>query len=106
MKISFSEFCLLDAAVPVIIHSLDQALYQVTVEKGGREYLLVENNQRTFRRHSLNEVREALRNMPIASLVLRQRSAYDEMIGQVPREAVNTLEIPLSLDLYPPVTTH
>jgi len=106
MKMSFSEFSVLNVAVPVIIHSLDQALYQVTVEREGREYLLVENNERTFRRHSLNEIREALRNMPIASLVLRQRSAYDEMIGQVPREAENTLEIPLSLDLYPPVTTH
>ena len=106
MKMSFSEFSVLDVAVPVIIHSLDQALYQVTVEREGREYLLVENNERTFRRHSLHELREALRNMPIASLVLRQRSAYDEMIGQVPREAENTLEIPLSLDLYPPVTTH
>ena len=106
MTLSFSEFSVLDEAVPVIIHSLDQALYQETVEREGREYLLVENNERTFRRHSLNEIREALRNMPIASLVLRQRSAYDEMIGQVPREAENTLEIPLSLDLDPPVTTH
>jgi len=106
MKMSFSEFSVLNVAVPVIIHSLDQALYQVTVEREGREYLLVENNERTFRRHSLNEIREALRNMPIASLVLRQRSAYDEMIGQVPREAENTLEIPLSLNLYPPVPTH
>jgi len=106
MKISFAEFAALDVTVSVIIHSLDQALYQVTIERGGREYLLVENDQRTFRRHSLNEIREALQNLPVASLVLRQRSAWNDMIGQVPREAANTLEIPLSLDLYPPVTMH
>ena len=90
----------------MIIHSLDQALYQVTLEVGGREHLLVENDGRSFRRHSLQQVREALQPMPVASLRLRHQSAYDEMIGQPLREASNVLEVALSLDQCPPPRIH
>lgn len=34
-------------------------------------------------------------------LVLRQHSAYDEMIGHPPREQDNMLELPLSMGDYP-----
>ena len=106
MAITFAHFAGSAPPRPVIISSLDQALYQVLIVINGVETLLLENNGRPFRRHSLNEVREALQNMPIASLVLRQQSAYDEMIGQPVRRQDNTLEVPLSMELYPPVTTH
>ena len=106
MKISFEEFTRLAAPVPVVIHSLDQALYQVTLVIDEREHLLVENNGKTFRRHSLQQVREALQTLPVASLVLRQQSAYDEMIGQPVREGSNALEVPLSLEQYPPPQVH
>ena len=90
----------------MVIHSLDQALYQVTLVIDEREHLLVENNGKTFRRHSLQQVREALQTLPVASLVLRQQSAYDEMIGQPVREGSNVLEVPLSLEQYPPPQVH
>ncbi len=106
MKISFEEFARRTEAVPVVIHSLDQALYQVTLVIDEREHLLVENNGKTFRRHSLQQVREALQTLPVASLVLRQHSAYDEMIGQPVREGSNALEVPLSLEQYPPPQVH
>jgi hypothetical protein len=106
LKISFEEFSQLLEGCPVIIQSLDQALYQVLVVRQGMECLLLENGGKPFRRHSLNAVRECLRSMPITSLVLRQQSAYDEMIGQPPREGSNALEVPLSLETYPGVTTH
>jgi hypothetical protein len=41
-------------------------------------------------------VRETLQLLPVSSLVLRQFSAYDEMVGQPPRAEDNLLEIPLS----------
>ena len=106
MKLTFEQFAELAEPVPVTIHSLDQALYQVTLVIEGKEHLLVENSGRTFRRHTLQQVREALQTLPVASLTLRQQSAYDEMIGQPSREGPNTLEVSLSLDIYPPPVIH
>ena len=106
MKVSFRDLLRGGGRVRVVVHSLDQALYQVTVIIDGREHLLTENDGTTFRRHSLSEVREVLQLLPVESVSLRQTSAYDEMIGQPPRAGDNALEVPLSLDLYPPITRH
>jgi hypothetical protein len=106
MKLTVEQFSSLEEPVPVVVHSIEQALYQVTVLIDGAEHLLVENSGRTFRRHSLQQVREALQTLPVASITLRQVSAYDEMIGQPAREHSNALSIPLSLDDYPPPVIH
>lgn len=102
MKITFAECARLSEPARAIIHSLDLALYQVTLMIDGEERLLAENSGRPFRRHSLQAVREALRLLPLSSLCLRQQSAYDEMVGQPVRETRNTLEVPLALDDLPP----
>ena len=94
MKMSWNELLSRQEPVAAVVHSLDQALYQVTVLLDEREHLLVENSGRAFRRHSLQRVREALQSLPVASLTLRQQSAYDEMIGQ-PRGQGNELNIRL-----------
>ena len=106
MKLTFRELLSRQQQVVMVVHSLDQALYQVSFVLEGKQYLLSENNGKIFRRHSLSEVREALQLLPVASVTLRQQSAYDEMIGQPARESDNTLEVPLSMDLYPPITRH
>ena len=106
MKKTFKQIGREKRAVTAVVHSLDQALYQVTLQIEGEEHLLVENDGRTFRRHSLNEVRESLQLLAVEKAVLRQTSAYDEMIGQPLRQSDNALEVPLSLDLYPAITRH
>jgi hypothetical protein len=106
MKISVRELALVEDRVPVIVHSLDQALYQVTVLIDGAERLLVDDSGRTLRSHSLERLREMLARLPVASLVLRQRSAYDEMIGQPPREGDNVLEVSLALPEGEPPPLH
>ncbi|MEH6585847.1 MAG: DUF6482 family protein [Halioglobus sp.] len=98
MKISFKELSALGILVPAVIHSLDQALYQVTVVIDGESVLLTDNSGVIFRRHSLEQTREALQVLPIESLTLQQQSAYDEMIGQPMREGANTLEVSLAVD--------
>jgi hypothetical protein len=102
MALSIADFSRLEQPVHVVIHSLDRALYQVTVLLEGQEQLLVESPGRPFRHHNLQQVREMLHTLPVASITLRQQSAYDEMIGQPAREEANTLELPLSLEEYPP----
>lgn len=106
MKISFAELLSDQQPRDMIIHSIDQALYQVTVLVDGKERLLTENNGKIFRRHSLQAVREILSLMPVSRLSLRQQSAYDEMIGQPIRAADNTLEIPLSAHIDKPPVRH
>ena len=106
MKISIAEFAGLGHTVPVIVHSLDQSLYQVTLDFDGQERLLTEDCGKTFRRRNLQQVREVLQVLPVASLALRQHSAYDEMIGHPIRDAANVLEVPLCLDDYPPPVIH
>jgi hypothetical protein len=106
MKITIRELQSLPAPVPAIVHSLEQALYQVTVVVDGEERLLIDNDGRVFRRRNLTAVREALQVLPITQLSLRHQSAYDEMIGQPMREGVNTLEVPLGQQIYVPLTRH
>lgn len=104
MKLALATFAGLADPCAVTIHSLDQALYQATVCHNGVEKLLLDETGRTLRRHSLQAMREALQGMPVSSLVLRQQSAYDEMVGQPRRETDNALVVPLSLELYPPIS--
>ena len=102
MAITIEDFTRMEQPARVIIHSIDQALYQVTVLLHEQEQLLVDRSGRPFRRHNLQQVRETLRTMPVASITLRQQSAYDEMIGQPVREGANTLEVPVSLNDFTP----
>ena len=107
MALTIEEFTRLEQPARVIIHSLDRALYQVTVVLQGQEQLLIDGSGRPFRSHNLQQVRETLQAMPVASITLRQQSAYDEMIGQPAREEANTLELPVSLcDAGPPPIIH
>lgn len=106
MKLTFNAFAQLEEPARVVIHSLEQALYQVSVEVGGKTHLLAENSGKIFRCHSLQQAREALQTLPVASLTLRHESAYDEMVGQPVREADNALEVPLSLEDYPQPRIH
>ncbi|TGD72830.1 hypothetical protein E4634_13580 [Mangrovimicrobium sediminis] len=94
---TIAEFAKLEAPVPVVVHSLDMALYQVTLQIDGGEHLLAEDSGRPLRSRNLVSLLELLSRLPVASAVLRQRSAYDEMVGQPLRDGDNALELPLVL---------
>lgn len=106
MKLSIKTFAARSVRSDVVIHSLDQALYQVTVIVDGAEYLLVDESGRAIRHRNLQAVREMLQVLPVAVITLRQDSAYDEMIGQPPRGRRNTLEVTLSPLRDTPATLH
>ena len=90
----------------MVVHSLEQALYQVTVKVEGADALLVDDSDKPIRLRSLQAVREMLSVLPIGTVTLRHESPYDEMIGQPVRGQSNALEVPLSLDVYPAPTIH
>lgn len=96
MAITLDRFSRLADPVPIVVHSLEQALYQVTVLVEGREQLLVNNDGRPLRSRNLQSLRTTLQGMPVSSATLRHQSPYDEMIGQPMREAPNTMEVPLA----------
>ncbi len=104
MRITLKEFSRWPVKLPIIIHSIDMAGYHATVIIDRHEHLLIGYNDKPLRHQSLMHMREALQSMPVASLSLRHQSAYDEMINQPQRQHANTLEVPLSLDLYPYAT--
>ena len=96
VKIALADLVRSGHQFDVVIHSLDQALYQATVVLEEGERLLLDDAQRPLRFHSLQAMREALIPLSIGKLTLRQRSAYDEMIGQPPREGSNVMEVSLA----------
>ena len=96
--ISLRDLQALKTPVDAILHSIEGSIYRVSVLLEGREIRLLEADGKAFQRRSANHVREALRECPIRTLILRQHSAYDEMIGQAVRAGANTLEVSLGLD--------
>lgn len=103
VKISIEALRSSTEPLVLVIHSLEQALYQVTVDVDGEEALLIDDDGRIFRRHSLNAARDALQGVPLGQLTLRHSSAYDEMIGQPARQESNALEVSLALASWAPI---
>ncbi len=106
MKLTVAQFAALPNVVDVTIHSLEQALYQVTVSLPTGPHLLVDKKGATIRSRNLQSMREMLKVLPVRSITLRHESAYDEMVGQPVREASNALEISISQQDSPDPIIH
>ena len=96
MSISLSELFNVGGAVKGVVHSIEGSIYRLSVVIDGREERVLDSDGKAFRRRSIEEVREALQGTCVEKLVLRQQSAYDEMIGQSVRLEANTLEVQLA----------
>jgi len=77
----------------LVIHSLDLALYQVSVVVDGKEHFVTDDNGKFLRAHSILELQKQCRNLKARKQVLRQQSAYDEMVGQPSSSNTNELEV-------------
>ena len=80
----------------LVIHSLDLALYQVSVLVDGEEHFVTDDKGKFLRAHSILELQKQCRNLKVNKQVLRQQSAYDEMVGQPSRSGTNELEVLLN----------
>lgn len=98
MKITLKQLQRSRRSHHFIVHSVGTMLYRVTVAIDAEPHLLVADNGKPLTRHSLGAMRAALQPVDVASLMLRQDSPYDEMIGHGQRQGPNTLLIPLSTD--------
>lgn len=98
MKISLKALRDYQPLEKVIIHSLDCALYQVSVIINGSEQFVMDGKGRLLRSRSVLEMQANFRDLAMQAMVLRQVSAYDEMVGQPPRPGGNALEVPLTTE--------
>jgi len=79
----------------VIVESLEQALYRVTLEVDGQRYYLTEASGKNLTKRNKLEIIALFKSIAIDGLYLKHDSPYDEMIGL--NEAVhdNELLVPL-----------
>jgi hypothetical protein len=84
-----------------IIESVDLSLYIAFAEIDGIEHLVADNDGRILKRHNLLEMKRVLKGIADCELVLRQRSAYDEMVGHSHSATENTLEVSMGQEQLP-----
>ncbi len=101
MKLRIADLASYPAIKKVIVHSIDQMLYIITVIIDEHEQLLYKNDGHPFRTSRISEIHQALAQANADETVLRQQSPYDEMIGLPPREGDNTLEVPFTVQRQP-----
>lgn len=101
MKLHVADLASYPSLSKVIVHSVDQMLYIITVVIDGQEHLLHSDDGCPFRTTRLSEIHAVLARANAEETVLRQQSPYDEMIGQPPPEGDNTLEIPFAVQRQP-----
>lgn len=79
----------------VVIESVDLSLYIATAVIDGTEQLVVDKTGKPIKTHNLLSMQRQLRGATDCELVLRQRSAYDEMVGHRYEHTDNTMELSL-----------
>ncbi len=79
----------------LIIHSIEQSLYQASIVVGDEEHFLCDVNGELLRTRSLVEMLNLCQTVKTDTRVLRQDSAYDEMVG-TPLKGENRLEVAIS----------
>ncbi|RXJ71995.1 hypothetical protein CS022_18525 [Veronia nyctiphanis] len=80
----------------LIFHSLDLCLYQASAVVGGSELIVTDDKGKPLRDHSLHGLQKLFKAVRTDCHMLRQQSAYDEMVGQAHDSSDNTMEIPIS----------
>lgn len=78
----------------LIYHSLDLALYNVSAVIDGQEYMITDERGERLKSHNFVALQKQLKNVNANLKVMRQVSAYDEMVGG-PDKINNVLEVPL-----------
>ncbi|MCG7542255.1 hypothetical protein EXT48_00190 [Pseudoalteromonas sp. CO348] len=94
MAIAFSKLKQHQPLQKVIVHSIDLALYQVSVLINNVEYYVTEENGEFLKAHNPLQIQKRLLDISYMEMVIRHQSAYDEMVGHPVSVNDNTLEVP------------
>ena len=85
----------------VVIESVDLSLYIAHARIGGEEHVIADRQGKVLKTRNLLEMQRMLRKAVTCEFFLRQRSAYDEMVGHSYAASANTMEIPLGSEPLP-----
>ena len=96
MAIALSKLTKYFVVDKLIYHSIDLSLYQVSAIIEGVEHYVSDERGKLLRSTKLLELQKQLRKVTAEITVLRQTSAYDEMIGGPKKSGTNALEVPLA----------
>ena len=96
MAIALSKLTKYFVVDKLIYHSIDLSLYQVSAIIEGVEHYVSDERGKLLRSTKLLELQKQLRKVMAEITVLRQTSAYDEMIGGPEKVDTNALEVPLA----------
>ena len=100
MKVSINKLTSLDIS-SVVIESVDLSLYIAHVCVGDNEHVITDRQGKILKTRNLLEMQRLLRKAVTCEFFLRQRSAYDEMVGHANRAADNSMELPLGREPLP-----
>ncbi len=103
-KLQISDISALQPIDLIQIHSLDWMLYQVSISSNNTQKLLYKG-QTPYRFHNLLQIKELFETLEVHRYqLIRDNSAYDEMIGQP--EALFSDAIAVDLFWKHVITTH
>ena len=100
MKVAINKLASLDVA-SIVIESVDLSLYIAHVRVGDNEHVITDRQGKVLKTRNLLEMQRLLRKAVSCEFFLRQRSAYDEMVGHAYRAADNSMELPLGREPLP-----
>ena len=100
MKVCISDLGNL-GITKVIIESVDLSLYIAHACIAGQEHVIADRQGKVLKTRNLLEMQRMLRRAVTCEFFLRQRSAYDEMVGHVHQAADNIMELPLGREPLP-----
>ncbi len=100
MKVAINKLVSLDIS-SVVIESVDLSLYIAHVRVGDNEHVITDRQGKVLKTRNLLEMQRLLRKAVSCEFFLRQRSAYDEMVGHAHQAADNSMELPLGREPLP-----
>ena len=102
VKLKLKEIRQKSAIDRFIIESVDLSLYIAFVQVDGVEHLIADNTGKPLKTTNLLSMQRQIKQFGQVESVLRQRSAYDEMVGRPSQvSADNTMEISLGSQPLP-----
>lgn len=100
MKVSLVELGNVGVS-EVVIESVDLSLYIAHARIGDQEHVIADREGKVLKTRNLLEMQRTLRKAVTCEFFLRQRSAYDEMVGHAHQAADNSMELPLGREPLP-----
>ena len=102
VKLKLKEIRQKSAIDRFIIESVDLSLYIAFVQVDGVEHLIADNTGKPLKTTNLLSMQRQIKQFGQVESILRQRSAYDEMVGRPSQVAAdNTMEISLGSQPLP-----